>query len=39
MNEDSTMSDENIDDLVLEKEVPKNKKFENEFNPQILNGH
>ena len=27
-NEDSTMSTENIDDLVLEKEVPKKKKFE-----------
>ena len=43
-NEDSTMSIENIDDLVLEKEVPKRKSLSYEkslsfeFNPQILNG-
>ena len=34
--EDSTMSIENIDDLVLEKEVPKKKKFELQIQPSSL---
>ena len=35
-NEDSTMSIENIDDLVLEKEVSKKKKFEFWIQPPNL---
>ena len=35
-NEDSAMSIENIDDLVLEKEVPKKKKFELWIQPPNL---
>ena len=35
-NEDSTMSIENIDYLVLEKEVPKKKTFELQIQPPNL---
>ena len=35
-NEDSTISIENINDLVLEKEVPKEKKFELQIEPPNL---